>query len=147
MAISSVSFAANTKAASADVNTNFNNVSSAIRPLYSFAVDEILTVGTGKALTIPITHTSLTLIKAYATVKTAPTGASILVDINKGGTSIWSSNPGNRLTIAAGATSGTQTAFDTTAFAETNLLTLDIDQVGSTVAGTSLLVILKFEHN
>lgn len=137
----------NTKAESAKVNTNFQNVAAAIRPIYSFGLDEILTVGTGKSFVIPIAHTSLTLVKVYATVKTAPTGAAIICDINKNGSSIWASNQANRITIADGATSGSQTSFDTTTFTDGDTLTLDVDAVGSTTAGETLLILLKFEHN
>jgi hypothetical protein len=78
----------------------------------------------------------------YGAVKIAPQGASILVDLNKNGSTIWLTQA-NRLTIAAEATTGTQTSFDTIALAEGDLLTMDIDQVGSTTAGADLTIELK----
>lgn len=87
----------------------------------------------------------LNIKKAFARVKTAPTGQALIVDINKNGTSIWNTNQANRLQIAATANSGSQTSFDTTSLAEGDYLTLDIDQVGSTVAGADLTVELLCE--
>ena len=84
-----------------------------------------------------------TITKAYANVKTAPTGADLIVDININGTSIWATTQANRLTIAAGATTGTQTSFDTTALTEGDIITIDVDQIGSTVAGSDLTITLK----
>jgi hypothetical protein len=111
-------------------------------PTFVFPVAGTLFTGTS----LPsqgVAPKALTITKAYASVKTAPTGASLIVDINKNGTSIWNSTPANRLTITATNTSGTQTSFDTTSLAESDVLTVDIDQVGSTVAGADLVVLLK----
>ena len=135
-------FTTNTTIESSKVNQNFTNLSDRIRPTFVFTVDEILTTGTNKT-PILISTNGYTIEKVYAAVKTAPSGASIIVDINKNGTSIWNSNQGNRLTIANGSTTGNQTAFDTTALADGDLLTLDIDQVGSTSGGETLTVALK----
>lgn len=112
------------------------------RPTFVFTITGTLATGTSKTPIIPV-HRALTIVRAYAVVKTAPTGANLIIDINKGGTSIWASTPANRLTITAGNTSGNQTAFDTTALAADDSLTLNIDQVGSTVAGADLTVILR----
>ncbi|AMV24177.1 hypothetical protein VT84_07255 [Gemmata sp. SH-PL17] len=64
-----------------------------------------------------------------------------MFDINVNGATIWSTQA-NRLKIAAGATSGTQSTFNTTTVAEGDLLTIDVDQVGSTVAGQDVTVYL-----
>jgi len=112
------------------------------RPSFVFTVVGTLT--TGSSITpILLVPRALTIVKAYANVKTAPTGANLILDINKNATSIWASTQANRLTIAATATSGTQTSFDTTALAEGDLLTLDCDQVGSTIPGSSLTITLR----
>jgi len=85
---------------------------------------------------------ALTLVKCWLIVRTAPTGAAILIDLNKNGSTIWSTQA-NRATIAAAATSGNTTTFNTTALAAGDYLDLDIDQVGSTVAGVDLTVVLE----
>lgn len=85
--------------------------------------------------------------KATAYSKTAPTGASMLIDINKNGTSIWATNQGKRLTVAATANTGNQTNFDTTSFTATDYFTIDIDQIGSTIGGADLTVQLQVTEN
>ena len=107
-----------------------------------FTILGSLQVGSDLVPYLIVPH-SLTLEKAYARIQVAPVDADILIDINKNGTSIWSSTPANRLTISDGANTGTQTSFDTTTLAESDYLTLDIDQIGSTTAGTRLTVELK----
>ena len=92
------------------------------------------------ALIVPL---SLTIEKAYAYVKTAPVGADILIDINKNGTSIWATNQANRLDVVAGNNTDTSSSFDTTSLAESDYLTIDLDEVGSTTAGSDLTVALK----
>ncbi len=79
-----------------------------------------------------------TITKVLAYAKTAPTGADAIFDINKNGTSIWNSTQANRIKITAGNNSGSQTSFDTTALAAEDILTVDIDQIGSTIAGQDI---------
>lgn len=84
-----------------------------------------------------------TIVKAYATIYTAPTGQAAIFDIHKGGVSIWATTPANRVQIAAGAYTGTQTSFDTVTLAEGDQLDAYIDQVGSSAAGADLTIQLK----
>jgi hypothetical protein len=116
--------------------------SKAIPKGYVGTITGTLTTGTSKTPVLVVVN-SQTITKAYARVKTAPTGANLIIDINKNGTSIWNTNQANRLTIDAGDSEGTQTSFDTTTLADEDYLTIDIDQVGSTVAGADLTVVLK----
>lgn len=105
----------------------------------TFTVVGNLATGTSLSPLI-IAPFNLTIIRASARVKTAPTGASIIVDIKKNGTSIWNVTPGNRLSVAASAQLGTQSSFDTTSVLQDDALSLDIAQVGSTVTGADLTV-------
>ena len=109
---------------------------------YVGTVTGTLTTGTSVTPAL-IVVAGQTITKAYAYVKTAPTGANLIIDINKNGTSIWNTTQANRLTIDAGDTEGTQTSFDTTSLADEDVLTIDLDQVGSTVAGADLTIVLK----
>ena len=72
-------------------------------------------------------------------VKTAPTGAALIVDINEAGTTLFSTNP--RIAIDGTIEDGNH-VFSDTALAAGAELTMDIDQVGSTVAGANLTVLL-----
>ena len=142
MAVSLTQFNANTKAQSALVNQNFQNISDHIRPTYFFPVTGTVTVGTN-VTSVYIVPMSMTIEKVYLYTKTGPTGAALIIDIKKNGTSIWSINTANRGTIADGATSGNQTAFDTVSLSDGDILSLDVIQVGSTIAGADLTVALK----
>lgn len=98
----------------------------------------------GSAVIPPlIVPVAMTIVKAYAYASTAPTGADLIFDINKNGTSIWNSTQGNRVKVTDGNQSGSQTSFDTTALTEADILTIDVDQVGSTVAGDGVVIALK----
>lgn len=110
-------------------------------PLYAAAVSGSLATGTSQIPIITITGTE-TIQKVYANVKTAPTGQSILIDVNKNGSTIWSTQA-NRLAVGASATSGTQTSFDTTGLVEGDVLTVDVDQVGSGTPGADLTIEIK----
>lgn len=80
---------------------------------------------------------SWTISKVIISVGTAPVGASIKVDVNKGSgngataTSVWDTTQANRATITPGNFRGSQTAFDFPALVDDNFLTVDIDTVGS----------------
>lgn len=80
-----------------------------------------------------------------AMVNTAPTGASVILDVNKNGTSIYTTQ-GNRPTIAASATSATVGAHAATTVTDGDYLTVDIDQIGSTVAGSDLVVVVRMQR-
>ena len=81
-----------------------------------------------------------TIVGTRLMVGTAPTGASILVDVNKNGTSIYTTQA-NRPVIAAGANAGGPGSTpDITSLVAGDYLTIDVDQVGSTIAGSDLTV-------
>lgn len=144
MAAVTNTFTASTIAESAKVNTNFQQLADAILPTFVFTVAGNLSADTN-VTPVLVVPGNLTIIKAYAVVKTASGGLPILIDINKNGTSIWSVTQGNRLSITAGATTANQTVFDTTQLADGDQLTIDIDQIGSVTAGADLTVELKCE--
>jgi hypothetical protein len=87
-------------------------------------------------------------VACYACAKTAPTGASLLIDINRSvvggavgsGSSIFTSP---KLTIPISATCSaiaTATNFAIPTVAPLERLTVDIDQIGSTIAGQDVTV-------
>lgn len=116
--------------------------SKAIPKAFVWTITGNATTGTSVTPVLVATG-SLTLTKWYLNVKTAPTGASLIIDINKNGTSIWNTNTGNRPTLAAGDTADSGTSFDTTTLAEGDILTVDVDQVGSTVSGSDITLTLR----
>jgi len=110
--------------------------------VYFVVTESVLTATTNKVGRLYIDFTG-TILEAHASVITAPTGANIICDVNLNDTSIWSADAGQRLTINSGSFTDTQTSFTTTAVAVGDYLTVDVDQVGSTVAGSKLVVRVK----
>jgi hypothetical protein len=88
---------------------------------------------------------SYTLIDYRVRVGTAPTGASLIVDINKNGTTLFTTQ-GNRPTIAAAGQLATTTAPNVTTFVNGDYISVDVDQIGSTVAGSDLVVVLRMRR-
>lgn len=85
--------------------------------------------------------------KIAARVGTAPTGATLIVDINKNGTTMFTTQA-NRPTIAISGTTATMAGNpEVVTFAAGDLLSIDIDQIGSTVAGANLGVSLIVEFD
>lgn len=81
-----------------------------------------------------------TIVGIRASVGTAPAGQSFIVDVNKNGTTVFTTQA-NRPVIGIGAnTSGKVTNMNVTTVAIGDYLTVDIDQVGTTTAGSDLVV-------
>lgn len=76
---------------------------------------------------------------------TAPVGASIVVDINNNGASIFT-NPANRPHIFAGNNTAISVSPDNTILNAGEYLTVDIDQVGTTSPGTDLVVVIQMKE-
>lgn len=109
-----------------------------------FAKEGTLAVATGKnRFRIP-ESSGITKIRGVSVaVGTAPTGQSIKIDVNKGTTTIFTTQA-NRPDVAIGVTSAAEvTNMDVTAIAAGDYLTVDVDQVGSTEAGRDLTVIVR----
>lgn len=107
-------------------------------PAYSKQGNLAITTGT---MRLPIDGT-YTIVGTRLMVGTAPTGANLIVDVKKNGTTIYTTQA-NRPTILAGANSGGPGAApDVTSLAAGDYLTVDVAQVGSTVTGADLTVVV-----
>lgn len=84
------------------------------------------------------------IIDVRAKVKTAPTGATLIADVNKNGTTVFTTQA-NRPTIAISATASSTTLPDVRNLVAGDVITVDVDQIGSTVAGAELLVQVTVE--
>lgn len=109
----------------------------------SYTFPGTLTTDTGTVRRY-FTHAA-TIIRITASVGTAPTGDSIKVDVHKNGTTIFTTQ-GNRPTIPIGSFYNTRESvdIDVTAIAANDYLTIDIDQIGSGVAGADLVVTIEY---
>jgi len=83
------------------------------------------------------------VVGVVAEVGTAPTGADVILDVQKnGGANNLYTTQGNRPTITATTTTSTTTLPDVVNLLSTDYVTADIDQIGSTIAGGYLVVTL-----
>ena len=99
-----------------------------------------LTTGEKSAFDIPFNFTAT---RVYATVKTAPTGSALTIDVEDEGTTILNAV----VSISASAYNGETSTFtgsaSSYAFTKGDLISVDIDQIGSTVAGSGLIVFIE----
>ena len=100
-----------------------------------------LTTGTAKAtFRMPF---AMTLTDVRASVTTAPTGSTLIADINESGSTIMTTN---KLSIDAtektSTTAATAPGITDSSLADDAEITVDIDQIGSTVAGAGLKIYL-----
>lgn len=72
----------------------------------------------------------------------APTGASLIFDVNNNGTTLFTTQA-NRPTIAAGAVSASVALPNVTTLALGDVITVDCDQVGSSVASTGFTIAIS----
>lgn len=74
-----------------------------------------------------------------ATANTAPVGADLIFDVNKNGTTLFTTQA-NRPTIASGSSQSSVAVPVITALSTGDYITVDIDQIGSGTAGADLVV-------
>ena len=104
--------------------------------------DETTDLTTGGAAVTFRMPFAMTVSEVRASVTTAPTGATIQVDVNEGGVSIFSTPVTIDVSEFTSTTAATPAVISDTALADDAEMTIDIDQIGSTVAGTGLKVTL-----
>ena len=104
--------------------------------------DETTALTTGTAKATFVMPYAMTLTSVIATVNTAPTGSALQVDINEGVSSILSTKLTIDATEKTSATAATPAVISDTALASGAEIILDIDAVGSTIAGAGLKVTL-----
>lgn len=104
--------------------------------------DQTSDLATGTAVATFRMPYALTLTAVRASVATAPTGGNLIVDINEGGTTILSTKITIDVSEKTSTTAATAPVISDSALADDAEITIDIDQVGSTVAGAGLIVTL-----
>lgn len=106
---------------------------------YAFSKGGSLTTGTGTFRIYNDTGVTWTIAAVRASVGTAPTGSTLVVDVNVNGTTIYATQS-NRPAIAISGNTATGGTPSTATIANGQYFTVDIDQVGSTIAGSDLTV-------
>ncbi|WP_344580485.1 hypothetical protein [Nonomuraea roseoviolacea] len=104
-----------------------------------FSITGTVAVGVGTFRLYNDSGQAWTIVAVRATVGTAPTGSALIVDVNKNGVTVFGTQA-NRPSIAAGSNTAKSTGMSVTTVADGEYLTVDVDSVGSTVAGSNLVV-------
>jgi hypothetical protein len=99
-----------------------------------------LTTGTAK-LTFRMPH-AMTLTEVRASVTTAPTGSVLTVDVNQTAATILSTKITIDATEKTSTTAVALPVISTSALTDDAEITIDIDTIGSTIAGAGLKVTL-----
>ena len=105
----------------------------------TFSKEGLLIVGTGTIRWYNDTGRTLTIDSTRASVGTAPATTAVIVDVNIGGTTIFTTQS-NRPTIAAAGNTDQGGVPDVTTIANGSYFTVDIDQIGTVTVGSDLSV-------
>lgn len=87
----------------------------------------------------PVAPQAMTAVKIWAKCKTAPTGADLIARVYN----VTDGTVVATVTIAAGATTGNNASMTTAAITAGDVLRVDVTQIGSTVPGADISVILE----
>jgi len=104
-----------------------------------------LTVGTGK-ITFDMPNYATTITEVSASVVTAPTGSTAIFDINEAGVSILSTKISIDVSEKTSTTAATPPVISDSAIAANAVMTVDIDQIGSTIAGAGAKIIIYYQR-
>ena len=102
--------------------------------------DETSSLSTGTTLVTFRVPFAMTLTEVRASVTTAPTGSVITVDINDSGATILSTKLTIDATEKTSTTAATPPVLSDTSLADDAEVTIDLDTVGSTIAGAGLKI-------
>ena len=125
--------------------TTLSADATTIKPTESLVIacsDETTAITTGTAKVTFRMPYAFTLTAVRASVTTAPTGSTILIDINEGGTTILSTKLMIDASEKTSTTATTAAVISDSSLADDAEITIDFDQVGSTIAGAGVKVYL-----
>ena len=108
--------------------------------------DETTAITTGTAKVTFRAPYAFTLTAVRASVTTAPTGSTIVIDINEAGVSVLSTKLSIDASEKTSTTAATAAVISDSAIADDAEITIDFDQVGSTIAGAGVKVTLIGTH-
>jgi len=105
--------------------------------------DETTDLAVATALTTFRMPYAMTVTDVRASLTTAPTGSTVIVDVKQGGASIFTTNLLSIDVSEKTSTTATTAAnITTTALTDDAEITVDVTQIGSTIAGAGLKVYL-----
>jgi hypothetical protein len=106
-----------------------------------------VTAGVGKATFTNDRGVALLVQQVTLHVGTAPTGADLIVDVNKNGTTVFTDQTKRPRVVAAATDSvavAPNGATNIGLVQPNDVLTIDVDQIGSTVAGSNLVAVVDY---
>lgn len=107
----------------------------------TFTFPGVLVVGAGQ---VPLSiWRPITIKNVRVRVGTAPTGASLIFDVRKNGTTVFTTT-GNRPTLAAAALEDLASAPDILTAVAGDYFTADVVQIGSTIAGSNACLVVEY---
>jgi hypothetical protein len=116
---------------------------TALKPKEAIGIacsDETTAITTGTAKATFRMPYAFTLSEVRASVTTAPTGSTIIIDINEGGTTILSTKLSIDASEKTSTTAASAAVISDSSLADDAEMTIDFDQVGSTIAGAGVKV-------
>lgn len=113
---------------------------STVVPIGIACSDETTAITTGTAKATFRMPYAFTLTAVRASVTTAPTGSTIIIDINESGSSILSTKLSIDVSEKTSTTAASAAVISDSSLADDAEITIDFDQVGSTVAGAGVKV-------
>jgi hypothetical protein len=120
-------------------------VGAASNPTESIIIacsDETTAITTGTAKVTFRMPYAFTLSAVRASVTTAPTGSTIIIDINEAGSTILSTKLSIDASEKTSTTAASAAVISDTALADDAEISVDFDQVGATIAGAGVKVYL-----
>lgn len=111
---------------------------------FVFAKEGVLAVASGVSRLY--TDETYVIEQVRASVNTPPAGASIIVDVHKNGTTIFTTQS-RRPTISAGGNTAINSgAIEGFTIGNDDYLTVDVDQIGSSTPGSDLTVTVRLRR-
>ncbi len=104
--------------------------------------DETTALTTGTAKVTFRMPCAMTLTDVRASVTTAPTGSTLIIDIKESGTTIFSTKLSIDASAKTSTTAATPKVLSDTSLADDAEITINIDQIGSTIAGAGAKITL-----
>ena len=100
-------------------------------------------VGVGQPFMFPY---PVTILGVSAVCRVAPVGSDIIFDVNRNGTTIFTTQANRpRIVASATKTASEVTNMNITAYAALDVLTPDVDQVGSGVSGSDTTLTIRYK--
>lgn len=108
----------------------------------TFKYAGVLAIGTGATRLYNDTGATWTVLSIRASVETAPSGSSVVIDVNKNGTTLFTTQANRPTITSTNTTSGKVTSMDVTTVADGDYLTIDVDAIGSPAANLTVILVL-----